>query len=90
MSWSVNAIGKAHAVAAKLSANLASSRCSEPEETIKNIVGSAIAAALAAFPANYAVKVVAMGSQSCPDSSNPDEKTNSLSLTIEPIWGFVS
>lgn len=90
MSWSVNAIGRAHAVAAKVDKELANSRCSEPEETLKGIIGSAIAAALAAFPSDYAVKVVAMGSQSCPSAANPEEKTNSLSLTIEPIWGFVS
>jgi hypothetical protein len=90
MSWSVSAIGKASAVASKLAVDFASVKCSEPEETIKSGVAGAVAVALAAFPPNYAVRVEAYGSQSCPDSSKaPNEKTNSLNVKIEPVWGFV-
>ena len=88
MSWSVSAIGKPTAVAAKLAAQFAGIKCMEPEETIKNTVASAVAVALKAYPASYAVKVEASGSQSTDSSKPPGEATNSLSVKIEPIWGF--
>jgi len=89
MSWSVAAFGKAAPVAAKLAGDFQRITCSEPEETIKNSVASAVATALGAFPPNYAVRVAAGGSQSHPDFSKaPHEKTNSLSVTIEPLYGF--
>jgi hypothetical protein len=88
MSWSVAAVGKASAVAAKLAKDIAASKCSEPEETVKNTVGTAIASALAGFPPNYAVEVMASGSQSKPDHTK-EETTNQLSVTIKPLWGFV-
>lgn len=90
MSWSVSAIGKASAVAAKLAADFTQVKCSEPEETIKTTVASAVATALASFPPNYAVRVEASGSQSYPDFSKaPDLKTNQLSVKIDPVFGFV-
>ena len=89
MSWSVSAIGKPAAVAAKLATDFKKITCSEPEETIKNGVASIVATSLAAFPADYAVRVEASGSQSCPDFKAPDEKTNQLTVKIEPIWGFL-
>jgi hypothetical protein len=88
MSWSVSAVGRAGAIAAKVAASLANSKCSEPEETIKNAVAGAIATALAAFPPSFPGRVEASGSQSCPDSTKPDEKTNQLKVSIEPIWNF--
>ena len=90
MSWSVSAIGKAGAVAQKLAADFAKIKCSEPEQSIKNCVVAAVAAALDTFPQNYAVRVEASGSQSCPDFSKaPDEKVNNLSVKIDPVYGFV-
>jgi len=90
MSWTVAAIGKPAAVAAKLAADFAKNPCSEPEETIRQAVAGIVATSLAAFPPNYAVRVEASGSQSCPDFSKaPNEKTNQLSVTILPLWGFV-
>lgn len=90
MSWSVSAFGKASAVATKVAEDFARIKCSEPEETIKTAVASAVATALAAFPPNYVVRVDASGSQSCPDSSKaPNEKTNQLKVEVAPIWGFL-
>lgn len=86
MSWSVNAIGKASAVAAKLAQQFAGIKCTEPEESIKNTVAGAIATALGAFPEGTAVKVIASGSQS---GGTDGKATNSLAVQIEPQWGFV-
>lgn len=88
MSWSVSAVGRAAAIAPKLADQFTRNKCSEPEETIKNSVAAALALALAAFPPNFTVKVSAAGSQSIPDAAQP-ERTNQLSVTLEPIWGFV-
>lgn len=85
MSWSVQAIGKPAAVAAKLAKDFTVYKCMEPEETIKGKVAEIVAVALAAFPAGAAVKVWASGSQSVVGS----DTTNQLSVTIEPIYGYV-
>lgn len=89
MSWSVMAIGRPAAVAASVAKTTAAIKCVEPEETIKNAIAGAIATALGAFPPTYAVRVEASGSQSTPDHTKPAEISNSLSVKIEPIWGFV-
>lgn len=90
MSWSILAIGKPAAVAHKLAMEFARNPRNEPEETIRQAVARIVATSLAAFPSNYVVKVMASGSQLCPDFSKaPDEKTNQLSVSIEPQWGFV-
>lgn len=89
MSWSVAVVGKPAAVAAKLAADIARIKCVESEETIKNAVGAAVAAALAAFPPGLAVRVEAAGSQWAPDPTKPAELQNSLSVKLEPIHGFV-
>lgn len=88
MSWSVSAIGKPSAVAAKVAKELASIKCMEPEESIKSGVAAAVAAALAAYPESGAVRVEASGSQST-DRDAPGIATNQLSVKIEPLWGFV-
>lgn len=85
MSWSVSQIGKAFAVAERVAAEIARIKCIEPEETVKNHVGAAIAAALAAYPADFVVEVEASGSQYSP-SGHP---VNSLSVKVRPIHGFV-
>lgn len=87
MSWSVSAIGKPTALAAKLAAELARIKCMEPEETIKTTVASAIEVALKAFPESYTVKVDASGSQST-DAAKPGVAVNQLKVSIEPLWGF--
>lgn len=90
MSWSVQAHGKAAAVASRVAIGIAQSKCSEPEETIKNEIGATLAKALAAFPPGMAVKVSASGSQGYLDfSKNPAEAYNSLSVSIEPMHGFL-
>lgn len=94
MSWSVGAVGKASAVAAKIAKDIAAVKCSEPEETIKNSVGTIIATALAAYPDTYAVTVGASGSQGTGHS--PDQpgvaigQVNTLQVSIGPLYGFVS
>lgn len=94
MSWSVSAVGKASAVAAKIAKDIAATHCSEPEETIKNSVGSIIATTLAAYPDTYAVSVTASGSQGA--GYSPDKpgvaagQVNTLQVTISPMYGFVS
>jgi hypothetical protein len=89
MSWSVNAIGKPAAVAAKLAKDFVNVRCTEPEETIKNAVAMSLAAALAVYPPNWVVQVVANGSQHAPDMTKPDEKINGLYIKLDPVYGFI-
>lgn len=89
MSWSVNAIGKPAAVAAKLAKDFAGIKCTEPEETIKNKVAEAIAVGLAAFPAGMAVRVEASGSQYVPDAGSPAQAQNQLRVELMPLYGFV-
>ena len=87
MSWSISAIGKPAAVAAKIKADLSAYECSEPEETIRQTIGNAIAQALEAMPASSAVKVTASGSQS--PSTEPGKFTNSFKAEVENLYGFV-
>ncbi len=89
MSWSVNAVGKPLAVAVKLAKDFAGNKCNEPEETIRQIVGTAIAAALKAYPETHAVKVDASGSQQGGSTGPQPTYVNQLSVKIEPIYGFV-
>lgn len=89
MSWSVAAIGKPAKVAESVAKQVAAAKCPEPEETIKNTLGAAIATALAAFPPGMAVKVEANGSQYVPDASKPAEAQNTFSVSVLPIYGFV-
>jgi hypothetical protein len=93
MSWSISVVGKAGAVATKVTEQLTRIKCSEPEETIKNSVGSILITALAAYPGNSAVSVSASGSQgSAYDSEGkpvPGSHVNSLSVALTPLYGFV-
>lgn len=89
MSWSVNKIGKPGAVRAAVAMELARIKCSEPEESIKNSVASALDAALAAFPPSVVVSVSASGSQYAPDSTKPTEFQNNLMVKLDPVYGFV-
>ncbi len=85
MSWSVSAIGKPAAVAAKLEKDFQQYKCAEPEETIKAKVSEVVAFALAAYPESSAVKVMASGSQG---TVTDGKATNSLAVYIENIYGF--
>lgn len=93
MSWSVNAVGRPQAVAAKIKKDLAAITCSEPEETIKNAISSVIATAVEAYPESYAVSVSASGSQGPgydPDKTGaPMGQVNNLHVNISPLYGFV-
>lgn len=89
MSWSVSAVGKPAAVAAKLAADFARITCNEPEASIKNNTATSIASALAAMPGSCAVQVEASGSQYVPDASKPEVAINTLSVKIVPLYGFV-
>lgn len=88
MSWSFTCTGKtaAAAVAVKAKEELARYRCAEPEETIKAKVSDVIETCLAAFPEQSAVTIKAYGSQSVVADG---KAINNLSITIEPLYGFV-
>jgi hypothetical protein len=86
MSWSIAAVGRPAAVAAKVAEDIAKIKCSEPEESIKNRIGAAIVAACEAMPSASAVRVEANGSQYVPQG---DGVMNSAYMKIEPLYGFV-
>jgi ABC-type Zn2+ transport system substrate-binding protein/surface adhesin len=91
MSWGITAIGKPQAVAAKLADEFTKHPCIDPEEGVRQAAANVIAVALAAQDPNSAVKVMANGHQ----FQNYDLKgtkstiSNTLSITVEPVSGFV-
>ena len=85
MSWSVIAIGKARAVRKEIAKQFANVKCVEPEEMLRQQAASLIDQCLAVQDPTGAVKVFAGGSQ----SSDRGSIRNSLTITIEPQWGFV-
>jgi hypothetical protein len=88
MSWSVQGVGRAPAVRAAIAKQFSSQgKCSEPEETVRQAAISIIDAALSGQGPSVAVKVSASGSQGTSYPSN--EVQNQLSITIEPLYGFV-
>jgi hypothetical protein len=90
MSWSVGRTGRAGAVAKALAEDFARIKCVDPEETVKNGIATAVAAALAAFPAGEVVQVSASGSQHDAIYNAPESgKINSLSVMITPIYNFL-
>lgn len=88
MSWIVAAIGKPAAVAKSLEEQFNRIVCAEPEQSIKSLVQTAVAKALAAYPDNVVVDVRASGSQS-PVYQQEGKFTNYLSVEIKQIYGFV-
>jgi hypothetical protein len=86
MAWSVSAVGRSEVVAASIASQIAGAKCDEPEESIKNLIGQAIALALANYASGRAVKVTAHGSQY---GAGGKPETNALSVQIEPIHGFM-
>ena len=90
MSWSVQAIGSARAVEKEITKQFENgSKCAEPEETVRQAAKATVLAALAGQSDNKAVKVMASGSQSRYEKDGVIDMSNSLSITIEPIWYFV-
>jgi hypothetical protein len=91
MSWSVSAIGKPAAVAAKVKEDLAGYKCVDPEEDVKHAAGAVILHALKAQAPDTAVRVNASGHQGT--MYGPDGKStgihNTLRIEVEPIHGFV-
>jgi hypothetical protein len=92
MSWYVQGVGNPEPLLRNLTEQIERVTCMEPEQSIKAKVGEVLALALEAMPAHQPVKVNASGSQSV--ESNPDGPpthfTNTLTLTIEPLWGYVA
>jgi hypothetical protein len=92
MSWSVSAVGKSDAVARKLAAEFETieKNVQGPEVEVVKGAAASIAATLAAQVPAAAVKVSASGSQSSMGQSGaPTKYTNSCSIAIEPLHGFV-
>jgi hypothetical protein len=92
MSWSVAAIGKAGAVQASIAKQFAGSKCSEPEESVRQAAASVLATAIAAQDPASAVKVTASGNQGHKYGPNGEATglfTNSLSINVDPQYGFV-
>ena len=91
MSWSVSRVGKSDKLGSVIKSDLANSKCSEPEESIKAAVGERlIAKALDGNIPATAVKVTAFGSQSVSGSTGgPNSVSNSLKIEIEQLYGFV-
>jgi hypothetical protein len=87
MSWSVQAIGKAPAVAKKLATDFEKiTHCSPEETAVKNSAAAAISMALQhCTAADAIVNVNANGSE----SSGQGGKTNSLKIEVNTIFGFL-
>jgi hypothetical protein len=85
MSWGVNRIGRAVPLAAKVAEDLNRIKCIDPEESIKQAAGALIAAALAAQGPGIVVKLEAAGHQ----SGSGSELSNTLTISLQPVYGFV-
>lgn len=89
MSWSVSAIGKPEAAARSIEDQFASSKCAEPEETVRQSARATIAASLAAQRPDLVVHVTASGHMS--NTYNEETKkfgppvTNSLEIRVNPL-----
>jgi hypothetical protein len=90
MSWSVSAVGKPGPVAKKLAADFAGcSYLKGAEVSIKDKAAELVAAALSAFTSPSAVKVSASGSKASTGLDGAIVEQHTLSIDIQPIWGFV-
>lgn len=90
MSWSVSAIGSARAVEKEITRQFGiGSKCAEPEETVRQTAQALIMQALQGQSDNKVVKISASGSQSRYEKDGVVDMSNSLTITIEPIWNFV-
>jgi hypothetical protein len=90
MSWSVAAVGKAAAVKTEIARQFAvGSKCLEPEETVRQSAAVVMDAALAAQDPTMAVKASASGSMTFKNWDNRTGGSNNLSISIEPLYGFI-
>jgi hypothetical protein len=90
MSWAVQMVGKPKALIALLPAEFDRVVCDEPEQSIKARARDIVLASLSEYPDDGAVKVAASGSQAREYREGYDQSKviNSLSIAIEPLWGF--
>jgi hypothetical protein len=88
MSWIASAVGKPAAVAASIASQIGAYKCIEPEEGVKQAVGAALAASLAAQNPDSVVKVIASGHQTGP-TDGLKNINNTVHVEVEPIHGFV-
>lgn len=90
MSWSVSALGKPAAVAAKLELDFKRiSKMEEPEQSVKDNAAASVAATLAAYPPNMLVRVEASGSQYSPSGAAAVERISTHSLKIENLGPII-
>lgn len=93
MSWRVQATGRPSAVAAAIEGQfVALGQCKEPEEGIKQGVRALLAKALLDYKPDSVVKVGAAGSQSGGTYTAGEwmgPYNNSISITLEPLYGWV-
>lgn len=92
MSWSVAATGKAPAVGADLERQFANgSKCSEPEETIRQAARMLLAASIAGQDPASVVQISAAGSQSQSYSTGASGSSikNSLTIAVTPLGTFL-
>lgn len=87
MSWSFYGVGKPAAVAAKFALEASQYKCAEPEETIRSKIVDIVAVSLSAYPEASAVNVKASGSQMS-DSKTPGKFINTLTISVEHLYGF--
>jgi hypothetical protein len=96
MSWSVTAVGKAEAVAAKAEQEFLKldGHLSGEEKELKDLAAQLVAKTIAAQAPGAAIKLEASGSAVI--AAIPGEspvrfvQTNqSLNVSLQPIWGFV-
>jgi len=89
MSWSVSAVGKAGAVASDVAKQFSSApKCPAPEETIRQAAAALLATVLAAQSGSQALKISAWGSTVL-DANGKSVASSQLSITVDPIIGFV-
>jgi hypothetical protein len=87
MSWSVSGFGKAPAVRESIAKQFAQgSKCMEPEETMRQAAAALMESSLAAQEPSKVIEVSASGSMS---TDNGKVASNSISIKIDPKWGFI-
>jgi len=89
MTWSVSAIGRAPKVREEISRQFTLNKCVEPEESVRQSAAKVIDDALAAQDDNFVVQVSASGSQSSSDWNAKTGVSNSLAISIVPMYGFI-
>ncbi len=89
MSWGIQLVGDAQAVAKRVDVEFGRHSCPEPEENVRQAARLAIEAALRAQADGTVVRVSASGSQSSHYKGSDPHHTNALTITIEPIYGFI-